>query len=104
MGDLAPWLSERCPVTYGIFLQVIDPTFVQEHGVYWRSSLIRLQAKLKALTGRLIVIYDSQPIIFGQLMHLRKLSKEEIRTFDTFTIQRSFYIQWRYSKDRCKTA
>ena len=32
-------------------------------------------AELKALTDRLIVIYELQPIIFGQLVHLRKLNK-----------------------------
>ena len=59
----------------GSFNKLVNPTFVQKHGVYWRSSLIWLQAELKAITDRLIVIYELQPMIFGQLVHLRKLSK-----------------------------
>ena len=74
-GELAPWLSERCPVTSWIFFTCDVSDLSSGTCRLLEISLISLQAELKALTDRLIVIYELQPIIFGQLVHLRKLSK-----------------------------
>ena len=69
------WVNRRSPSA--IFVQEVDPIFVQEHGVYCRSWLVSLQAGLKALTNRPIVTCNLQPVIFGQLIFfsLSKLSK-----------------------------
>ena len=45
-SELHGWVRGSLLPSWVLVLQVVDPILVQEHGVYWRSSLISLKAKM----------------------------------------------------------